>query len=54
MTDLAETGIKTETRTPRPVAASIFYGVSNRMAVAVLLPALGLLVWEIAVAAGWF
>ncbi|MGZ2455369.1 ABC transporter permease [Rhizobium anhuiense] len=54
MTDLAETGIKTETRTPRPVAASIFYGVSNRMAVAVLLPALGLLFWEIAVAAGWF
>ncbi|WP_431674627.1 ABC transporter permease [Rhizobium leguminosarum] len=54
MTDLTETGIKTETRTLRLVAASIFYGVSNKVAVAVLLPALGLLFWEIAIAAGWF
>lgn len=52
MTDLAETGIKTGT--PRSLAASTFYGVGGRAAVAILLPALGLLFWEIAVAAGWF
>ncbi|MFT4180854.1 MAG: ABC transporter permease [Rhizobium sp.] len=54
MTDLAETGIKTETGTPRSLAASTFYGVGGRAAVAILLPAIGLLFWEIAVAAGWF
>ena len=54
MTDLAETGIETETKTSRSVATSTFYGIGGKMTVAVILPALGLLFWEVAVAAGWF
>ncbi|HEX8049763.1 ABC transporter permease [Rhizobium sp.] len=54
MADLAETGIDTETKASRSFAASAFYGIGGKVTVAIILPALGLLFWEIAVAAGWF
>lgn len=54
MADLAETGINTETNTSRSVAASAFYGVGRQATAAIIVPALGLLFWEVAVAAGWF
>ncbi|ACM28596.1 ABC transporter permease [Rhizobium rhizogenes] len=54
MADLAGTGIETETKASRSVAASAFYGIGGRATVAIILPAIGLLFWEVAVAAGWF
>ncbi|MGZ9718966.1 ABC transporter permease [Rhizobium miluonense] len=54
MTDLAPISIKTKTETPRSVAASTILGVSVKAAVAIALPVVGLLFWEIAVAAGGF
>lgn len=54
MADLAETGIKAETKASRSIAASAFYGISRQVMAAIIVPALGLLFWEVAVAAGWF
>ncbi len=54
MADLAETGIKAETKASRSVAASVFYGLSRQAMAAIIVPVLGLLFWEVAVAAGWF
>lgn len=54
MADLAETGHDTRAPTTRSFAASVFLGVGRHAAVAVLVPVIGLLFWEIAVAAGWF
>ncbi|MBP1860463.1 ABC transporter permease [Rhizobium herbae] len=54
MADLAETGIKTEVKTSRSIAASVFYGATRQATAAIIVPALGLLFWEVSVAAGWF
>ncbi len=54
MTDLVEASIKTEAGTPRSIAASTISGAIGKAVVAVVLPLLGLLIWEITVAAGWF
>lgn len=54
MADLAEAGIKAGTKASRSVAASAFYGISRQAMAAIIVPALGLLFWEVAVAAGWF